>query len=167
VSLAAPRIAPIALHAHEGETRWFLGTLATIKASAASTGGRVTVIEQLAARGAATPLHVHRHEDEWLYVTGGAVTFWVEGQGAVQATAGAFLYGPRGVPHTFEVTSEIARFLVAAEPGGLEDFVRAVSVPAVDRTLPPGSVQMPRLRDIAAAAGDYGIDILGPPGIPR
>ena len=36
-----PAVAPIALQPGEGEARWFLGVLATIKTSAESTGGRV------------------------------------------------------------------------------------------------------------------------------
>jgi hypothetical protein len=48
--------APIALQTDEGEALWFLGILATIKASAESTNGRVAVIEQLAPRGSGSPL---------------------------------------------------------------------------------------------------------------
>jgi hypothetical protein len=60
--------APIALAPDDGEAVWFLGSLATVKASAETTGGRVAVIEQLAPRGAGSPLHVHHREDEWFYV---------------------------------------------------------------------------------------------------
>ena len=72
-SIAAPaavneELAPIALGPGEGEALWFLGFLTTIKASAETTGGRVAVIEHLAPRGAGSPLHVHRREDEWFYV---------------------------------------------------------------------------------------------------
>ena len=59
---------------------WFLGCLATIKASAETTAGRVAAIEHLAPRGSGSPLHVHHREDEWFYVTEGELTFWVGGQ---------------------------------------------------------------------------------------
>jgi hypothetical protein len=43
---------PIALGQEEGEALWFLGFLATIKASAEATEGRVAVTEHLAPQGA-------------------------------------------------------------------------------------------------------------------
>ena len=39
---------PIALQPDEGEALWFMGMLATIKASTERTGGRVAVIEHTA-----------------------------------------------------------------------------------------------------------------------
>ena len=60
-----------------GEALWFLGCLVTVKSSAETTGGGVAVLEHLAPRGAGSPLHVHRLEDEWFYVLEGELTFWV------------------------------------------------------------------------------------------
>ena len=131
-----PSLAPIALQPGDGDARWFLGVLATIKSSAETTNGRVAVIEHLAAQGAGSPLHVHHNEDEWFYVTEGELTFWVGGQ-VIEAPAGSFVYGPRDVPHTFTVTSPTARFLLVAEPAGFESFVRDLSEPAQALTLPP------------------------------
>ena len=48
---ARQSLSPIALGNGEGETFWFFGTLATIKASSEATGGRVAVIEHLAPQG--------------------------------------------------------------------------------------------------------------------
>src|SRR6266567_7542064 len=104
-------VSPIAYGQGEGEARWFLGFLVTIKASAETTGGRVAVIEHLAPQGAGSPLHVHHYEDEWFYVTEGELTFWVGGQ-LIKAATGSFVYGPRNIPHTFIVSSPQARFLV-------------------------------------------------------
>jgi quercetin dioxygenase-like cupin family protein len=158
-------VAPIALPRDGGEALWFLGVLATIKASADTTDGRVAVIEHLAPRGAGSPLHVHRREDEWFYVTDGELTFWVGGQ-VIQAPAGSFVYGPRDIPHTFEVTSDQARFLLVAEPAGFERFLRAAGESAQSLTIPPPPSEPPDPARMAAAAAEYGIEILGPPGIP-
>ena len=98
------KIQPIALTREEGEALWFLGVLAIIKASGETTGGRCAIIEHLAPRGAGSPLHVHSREDEWFYVLDGELTFWVGGR-IINAPAGSFVYGPRGVPHTFAVSS--------------------------------------------------------------
>jgi quercetin dioxygenase-like cupin family protein len=48
------------------------------RASAEQTGGRVSVIEEVSLRGAATPLHVHREDDETFYVLEGEITFYLE-----------------------------------------------------------------------------------------
>src|SRR5438094_8516129 len=114
---ASTAISPIALRQDEGEALWFLGVLATIKASSETTDGRVAVIEHLAPQGAGSPLHVHHNEDEWFYVTEGELTFWVGGQ-LTDAPAGSFVYGPRGTPATFPVTSHEARSLLAIGPAG-------------------------------------------------
>lgn len=159
------QVKPIVYAAGDGEALWFLGILATIKSSAATTDGRVAVIEHLAPQGSGSPLHVHRREDEWFYVLEGELTFWVGGEVTV-AGAGAFVYGPRDIPHTFTVTSQQARFLLVTEPAGFEDFMRALAVPAQERTLPPASIVPPDPETMMAAAARHGIEILGPPGIP-
>lgn len=165
MSSAPGSIAPIALRDGEGEALWFLGSLVTIKSSSETTGGRVGVIENYSPRGGGSPLHVHRREDEWFYVTEGELTFWVGGE-VIKAPAGAFVYAPRDIPHTFEVTSDEARFLLVAEPAGFEGFVRSVAEPAKGLTLPPPPSEEPDPAALAAAAAEYGIEILGPPGIP-
>jgi quercetin dioxygenase-like cupin family protein len=135
-STDAPKIAPIALTADEGEALWFIGSLTTIKASSQSTAGRVAVIEHLSPRGSGSPLHVHHREDEWFYVMQGELTLWVGGQ-LMNAPAGSFVYGPRDTPHTYTVNSDTARFLVVTEPAGFDNFVRALAQPAAKRVIPP------------------------------
>jgi len=158
-------VAPIALMQDEGEALWFLGTRATIKASADSTDGRVCIIEQLAPPGSGSPLHVHTNEDEWFYVIDGELTFLVGGERIV-ARSGGFVYGPRGIPHIFQVTSEgPSRFLLVAEPGGFEAMVRAAGVAATEPGLPPSDSPAPDMELLGAAAAAQGIEILGPPGI--
>jgi quercetin dioxygenase-like cupin family protein len=115
-------------------------------------------------RGAGSPLHVHRHEDEWFYVLDGELTFWVDGEVTV-APAGSFVYGPRGLPHTFVVSSEQARFVLVTEPAGFETFVRTLAEPA-ERAIPPAATEPPDVVRLAAVAAEHGLEILGPPGIP-
>jgi quercetin dioxygenase-like cupin family protein len=162
---SSPSIAPIAFQPGEGDARWFLDGLATIKAGPETTDGRVAVLEILWPKDSGSPLHVHRNEDEWFYVIEGEVTFWVGGD-VVVAPAGSFVYGPRDIPHTFFVTSTVARFLMVTEPAPFADFVRTLSVPAEALTLPPPSVEPPTPEVMTAIAAEYGIEILGPPGIP-
>jgi quercetin dioxygenase-like cupin family protein len=157
---------PISLRQGEGDARWFLGALCTIKSTGEQTNGQVAVTENWAPRGHGSPLHVHHREDEWFYVLSGELTFWVDGR-VINATEGSFVYGPRDVPHTFTVTSEQARFLLVVEPAGLEDFIRTLSEPAQSSSLPPASTQPPAMDTMMEAAAEHGIEILGPPGIPN
>ena len=164
-SAATDEIAPIALEPGEGESLWFLGAHVSVKASSETTAGRVDVIEHLAPRGAGSPLHVHTREDEWFYVIEGALTFWVGGQ-VIDAPAGSFVYGPRGIAHTFLVSSERARFLLVTEPGGFAEFVRSLAQSADGVRIPPPATEPPDVAAISQLAAGYCIEILGPPGIP-
>ncbi len=157
---------PTAQEQGETEAIWFLGTLAVVKASNESTDGHMAVIEMLAPPGFGSPLHVHGREDEWFYVIEGELTVWVDGE-VSQVPAGSFAYGPRDLPHTFLVSSPTpARFLLGTEPSGFEDFVRELGQPAEALTLAPMTVEIPSPERMTAVAAKYGMEILGPPGIP-
>jgi quercetin dioxygenase-like cupin family protein len=162
---AKPAVNLIALKQGEGEALWFNGALVIVKASSETTAGRVTVIEHLAPEGAGPPVHVHHREDEWFYVIEGELTFWVGGR-IIKAPTGSFVYGPRDIPHTFTVNSPQAHSLVVTEPAGFEKFMRALGEPAAAHTIPPASVALPSREQIMAAAAEFGLEILGPPGIP-
>jgi quercetin dioxygenase-like cupin family protein len=149
----------------EGDAYWFLGALATIKASTETTGGGVAVIEHLAPQGHGSPLHVHTREDEWFYVLEGELTFWVDGHVSV-AAAGSFVFGPKGLPHTFIVSSQTARFLLVTEPAGFERFTRALGQPAASREIPPPAMEPPDVDGLTKLATMFGLQIIGPPGIP-
>jgi mannose-6-phosphate isomerase-like protein (cupin superfamily) len=125
-----------------GQQRWFFGMLAEVKASAADTGGRYTLVEITAPPGLQAPLHVHYREDEGFYVLDGTVTVQVDEE-TVELGPGQHAYGPRDVPHRFTVGPDGARMLWVLVPGGFEDLVEAASVPAETATVPPASVVPP------------------------
>jgi quercetin dioxygenase-like cupin family protein len=92
-----------------------------VTARAEDTGGALGLVETVIPYGHSTALHVHRDEDEEVYVLSGRVDF-VCGDQRFRAEPGAFAYLPRGVPHTFlGVSAEPARVLVLFLPGGLEE----------------------------------------------
>jgi quercetin dioxygenase-like cupin family protein len=165
MNTSSSAITPIVAGPGEGEALWFLGVLATVKASAETTGGAVAVIEHLAPRGSGSPLHVHSREDEWFYVIEGELTLWVDGE-TIVAPAGSFVFGPKGIPHTFIVSSDEARFLLVTEPAGFEQFMRAAGEPAARLEIPPPATEPPDVAALTAAAAEFGIEITGPPGIP-
>lgn len=156
---------PFASLPDEGEARWFLDGLIRIKSTGAATGGRLAVVEQRAPRGPASPLHVHHREAEFFYVIEGELTVWAGGE-LIRAPQGTLVYGPPGVPHTYAITSDEARYLVMTQPTGFEQFLERVSIPAGEPTLPPDGVAAVDPARLAAIAAEYDIEILGPPGLP-
>ena len=152
--------APAVLDSEEGEAFWFFGGLATVKASALPPGGRFAITEQLFPRGMATPLHSQPEDDESFYVLEGEVTFYLEDDQPIAASAGSFVHVPAGVAHAFQVDSETARILNVTTAQH-ERFFRATSDPAKERTLPPAAP--PDMDRLMAAAQEYGVEILGPP----
>jgi quercetin dioxygenase-like cupin family protein len=79
----------------------------------------IGITEVVLSPGEEPPLHIHRNEDEWLFVIEGEMTFHVGGEN-YPGKPGAFVSYPRGIAHTFSVESPKARFLVMNTPGGFE-----------------------------------------------
>jgi mannose-6-phosphate isomerase-like protein (cupin superfamily) len=158
-------VVPFGLHRDEGEALWFLDTLAVVKASTETTGGRLAIIEHRATEGAGSPLHVHHREAEWWYVVEGELRVWAGGA-VIDAPAGSFVYAPADIPHTFIVVSPEARFLLGTQPAGFEAFMRACAEPAAAVDLPRGAGRPKDPTLLAAIAAQHGIEIVGPPGIP-
>ena len=91
-----------------------------VKASAASTGGRLTVIESETDGGA--PPHVHDREDEAMYVLDGRVVVHC-GEEEFHVAERGFVFMPRGVLHDWDVEGDRATVLILAAPAGLEAFL--------------------------------------------
>ena len=151
---------PVAVGKDEGDARWWFGGLAVIKATAADTGGQMSIIEITEPPGAAAPLHVHHREDEGFWLLEGSATFEV-GDTTIEAEAGDYLFGPRDIPHRYTVGASGCRMLFIMTPGGFEDLVIAMSEPAGSRTLPPPSDDEPDWEQVAAIAKAHGAELLG------
>jgi mannose-6-phosphate isomerase-like protein (cupin superfamily) len=154
---------PTAVGSGEGEARWWAGSLAVIKASAADTGGQMTIIEITEPPHAKAPLHVHHREDEAFWILEGSATFEV-GDQTIEAGPGDYLLGPRDIPHRFTTGPEGCRMLFILTPAGFEDLVRAMSRPAEALTLPPAADAAPpseeEMREMHAAIRGGGCEIL-------
>ena len=116
--------------------------LAEVKASAVDTAGMYTLLEITAPAGLQTPLHVHYREDEGFYVLDGSVTIEV-GDATVELGVGQHAIGPRNIPHRFTFGPDGAHMIWVLTPGGFDEFVADVSVPADTPTVPPASVVPP------------------------
>ena len=151
---------------NEGASYWFLGTLITLKASAKTTNGAFSLIEQVAPVGFAPSKHVHHGEDEAFYILDGELTFFLD-ERTLQVSTGTYLYLPREVPHSFRVEGTApARLLQWTYPAGLEQFFVELGVPTNDLSVPPpapAEVMQESIGRLLALAPKYQLDILGPP----
>jgi quercetin dioxygenase-like cupin family protein len=153
---------PLAIRRGEGEARWWFGALAEFKATAADTGGQMTIVEVTEHPGAEAPLHVHHRDDEGFWILEGEVTFEV-GEQTIAASAGDYVFGPRDIPHRFTVGGRGCRMLFILVPGGIEDVIRATSEPARSRTLPPPDDEEPPAEEIEglkAVVKEHGYELL-------
>jgi mannose-6-phosphate isomerase-like protein (cupin superfamily) len=151
------------LSAGEGEARWWLGSLAVIKVTGQQTSGRYSLVEVLEPEGADGPLHVHHREDEGFWILEGVLTFRI-GEQQLQVGPGSFVFGPRGVPHSYRVDRGPARILYILSPAGFESFIYASSEPAQSLTLPPvpaGPQDEGEMERLALLARQHGAEILG------
>jgi mannose-6-phosphate isomerase-like protein (cupin superfamily) len=149
----------------EGQAIWFLRNRMTVKATAATTGGAFGLLESLIAPGFSPPLHVHHQEDEAFYVLEGELTMKC-GDRTFRATAGAFVFLPRDVPHTFVVEGDRpARMLTLLTPGGGEGVFIEGGRPAESDGLPPPAP--PDIEGLKRVSRKYGAEIVGPPMAPR
>jgi quercetin dioxygenase-like cupin family protein len=159
---AETMLKPVAVGSEEGEARWWFGGLAVIKATAAETGGQVSIVEVTEPPGLEAPLHVHHRDDEGFWVLEGDVTFEV-GDTTIEASTGDYVFGPRDIPHRFTVGDAGCRMLFILVPGGIEEIIRATSEPAPSRTLPPPLEEEPTPEEIdrfKAIAKEHGYELL-------
>ncbi len=134
----------------------------TVRAAAADTGGRLSLIESAGQTPGTGPRrHVHTREDEAFYVLDGRIAGYCGDQAWI-GTSGSFIWLPRDVPHGFKVEGEDdARILQLSVPSGFDEFVRQAGTPATAPRIPdPGPPDIERLD---AAAQRTGQTILGPP----
>jgi mannose-6-phosphate isomerase-like protein (cupin superfamily) len=113
------------VEANEGERLRFSDAEFVVRASADTTGGAFTLIEEAAPLD--TPLHVHKNEDELWYVLEGEHVIQV-GDSEFYARPGDTVFGPRGVPHSQRrVVPRTGRFLEFFYPAGFEGFFRELA----------------------------------------
>jgi quercetin dioxygenase-like cupin family protein len=77
-----------------------LGHEITVKLACRETKGEYFVFEAVSPPGAGMPLHVHRHEDEFVRVLEGEFEYQLDQQ-IQKAIPGAMVIFPRDIPHAF------------------------------------------------------------------
>jgi quercetin dioxygenase-like cupin family protein len=117
-----------------------------------ASGGALTALEVRNPPGSGPPLHLHREQEETIYVLEGEIR-WRLGDGLTTSGPGTFVFIPRGAAHTWQVTSDVpARMFITFTPAGMEAFFERLS--AMTEFDP---------EEFRAAAAESGMDVVGPP----
>ena len=124
-----------ALAADDGEPLRFSEAEFLVKASAETTAGSFSIVEEIAPLD--TPPHVHANEDELFIVLEGEHEFTV-GDAVFDVGPGAVVFAPRGVPHSHRrIVPRTGRFLTLVSPAGFEGFFRELSEAERNGTIGP------------------------------
>lgn len=147
----------------EGKSLWVMGTLLTLKAGCESTGPGYAFMERLARPGYGQAAHIHRGEDETLILLEGEMSGFC-GERQWKASAGSFVFLPRGVVHGFKIEgTQPARMYMIFSPAGFEGFYQELGVPAKELTLPPPELPNPfTSAKMIALSAKYQLELQGP-----
>lgn len=106
----------------QGGSTWLGGCGVVFKVSGEQSGGALSIVEHPVLPGTLVPPHVHHAEDELSYIVDGVFGVRI-GDDVVEAAAGAYVFKPRGIPHTFwNAGKTTARLIELIWPGGFERF---------------------------------------------
>jgi mannose-6-phosphate isomerase-like protein (cupin superfamily) len=134
---------------------WYEGTHGeriAVRLSSRGTNGAYAIVESIAAPGCATPMHLHRNEEEHFVILAGSYRIAI-GEKIFEVAAGASITLPKGVPHSWRnISCEPGRLVVILTPGGFEQCIQTI------RNSPPEKHE--------AVAASYGCYIVGPPVSP-
>lgn len=126
------------------------GSEILVKVSPEDSDGRFSIGLVKVQPMGGPPLHIHSREDEWFFILRGELTIQV-GDDRITARPGTSVFGPRGVPHTFQnLTGEVAEALMMVSPPEFVGFLAEASRP-MDAD------------EFTVLAAKYGVVFAGPP----
>ena len=137
---------------------WLGGSVHHIVLDGDATAGRLAALRSSMPAGTASPVHVHDHDDETVFVLSGGGVVWA-GPDRWELGPGDTAFLPRGLPHAYRFTST-AEILTICNPAGMEGFFRTAGR---DLTDPDPDGWAVDLTTLAAAAAARGQTVLGPP----
>ncbi len=110
--------------------QWFEplpGERMRVRIGSDATGGRLTVLENVVAPGAAAPMHFHHDADELFIVLSGQFRV-TTGTEQIDAGPGSAVFAPQGAAHAFVNPGTVeARLLSVFVPGGMEAMFKEAS----------------------------------------
>lgn len=130
---------PLPVFSSTDETaEWFEplpGERMRVRIGSEATGGRLTLLENIVAPGAAAPMHFHYDADELFIVLAGRFRLTTATQ-QIDAGPGSAIFAPRGAAHAFVNAGTVeARLLSVFVPGGMEAMFEEASKARPDEIL--------------------------------
>ena len=124
------------------------------------TGAAYSLVEWIAPPAiAGPPLHIHRVTDEAFYVLEGTFGFQA-GENTVAGDAGAFVFIPRGLAHTFWCEGPApAKLLILISPPGFEQYFGELGPALAAAGDSPEAAMTVR----QALSAKYDIEVVGAP----
>ena len=151
----SPDDGSIVLKPGEGKSVPVPGHKVTHKAVGADTGGAYSLLE-IDLVGDGPPQHIHKNEDEALYVIEGEIRVLM-GARTITVTAGSLVLIPRGMVHAWcRSGQKPAKVLAIFNPAGFELFFDE----AVDLDVTDTEAYVAKAN---ALAEKYNMEIVGPP----
>jgi mannose-6-phosphate isomerase-like protein (cupin superfamily) len=124
--------------------------------STKALGATMSMVISEVAPGASIPIHLHRNEDELIFLHTGAGVVTL-GDRRVPSSVGAVLYAPKGVWHGIENTgSDVLTWCAIWSPPGFEQYFRETGVPPDFAGVGPTAAQ------ITESARKYGMVFRNP-----
>lgn len=139
---ASPTTQPFAITREEAPKYWLVDSLWSVLATAETTGGELTVLDQVMPRRSGPPPHVHDRLHEYFYILDGEIRFQI-GTEVRTVSAGSLVSIPRNTVHGFAVATETARVLNLYTPAGFTEQVTFLGTPATELRLPCEGEQAP------------------------
>jgi len=145
---------PMLVPSGAGKPVNILGIPMLIRVHGRDTGGVLSVVESHDVPGGGPPPHLHHREDETFHILEGEYEWTVGGETFV-ARAGATIFAPREVPHSYRYLGQnCGRLMCVITPSGFEGFFEEIGA-----LNPQEQQDIPRVLGIAQK---YGLEILPP-----
>ena len=111
---------PIALQ--PGSGRKLSSLSVTHKLTSAQTGGAYYLCEAIFGPESGSPLHIHHHETEVIFVLEGAIDIRLDND-KLHVPVGGIIHLPKKIPHAlYNPLKSPLKIMVHAIPGGLEHY---------------------------------------------
>ena len=138
---------------------WIGGTVHSIIVRGEHSDGRVTVLRSSMRAPSASPVHVHRRDDEIITLLSGSAVVW-HGNVRQELGPGDTAFMPKGIPHSYRITED-ADVVTVCTPAGIEAFFERAGWDLARGDAPEGwQVDMEALQEAAKLTGEV---VLGPP----
>lgn len=149
---------PFVVRREDVPSFWLVDSLWSVLATPDTTGGALSIMDQVMPKGSGPPPHVHPRLHEYFYVLEGDIAFQLAGE-VRSASAGAFVSVPATTVHGFAVTTESARVLNLYTPGGFTEQISELGTPTTELRLPREGEQVPADAEAQAAYLQHSADL--------